>query len=73
MAKYKIVLNDDLPLVAEVNRQLQETKGYCPCALEWNADTKCICTTFRNSLVKGEETECACGKYKIIKITEQND
>lgn len=70
MAKYKIILNDDLTLVAEVNRQLQETRGYCPCALEWNSDTKCICTTFRNSLANGEETECNCGKYKIIKIED---
>ena len=43
MTKYKIVLSDDIELVAEVNRQLQETRGYCPCALEWNEDTKCCC------------------------------
>ena len=67
MTKYKIVLNDDLALVAECNRQLQETRGYCPCALEWNEDTKCCCKAFKESLAKGEETECACGKYKIIK------
>ena len=70
MAKYKIVLNDDLELVAEVNRQLQETRGYCPCALVWDNSTKCICTAFRNSLANSEETECACGKYKIIKTED---
>ena len=70
MTKYKIVLNDDLELVAEVNRQLQETRGYCPCALEWTDDTKCICSTFKESLAKEEETECNCGKYKIIKIED---
>jgi hypothetical protein len=70
MAKYKIVLNDDLELIAEVNRQLQETKGYCPCALEWNESTKCICKTFKESLAKEEEIECNCGKYKIIKIND---
>ena len=70
MAKYKIVLNDDLELVAEVNRQLQETRGYCPCALEWNKDTKCVCTAFRKSLELGEETECNCGKYKIVKTED---
>ena len=70
MAKYKIVLNDDLELVAEVNRQLQETRGYCPCALVWNDSTKCCCKTFRELLKKGVETECACGKYKIIKISD---
>ena len=70
MAKYKIVLGDDKALIAEVNRQLQETRGYCPCALEWNESTKCVCSTFRESLTKGEETECACGKYKIIKTED---
>ena len=70
MAKHKIVLNDDLELVAEVNRQLQETRGYCPCALEWNEHTKCICSTFRETLAKEEEVECNCGKYKIVKVED---
>ena len=70
MTKYKIILNYDLALVAEVNRQLQETKGYCPCALEWNEDTKCVCSAFRESLDKGEEVECNCGKYRIVKIED---
>jgi hypothetical protein len=70
MAKYKIVLSEDLELVAEVNRQLQETRGYCPCALEWNESTKCVCYSFRESLANGEEIECNCGKYKIIKTED---
>lgn len=70
MAKYKIILNDDLALVAEVNRQLQETRGFCPCALTWDDSTKCVCKAFRESLAKGEETECFCGKYKIIKVED---
>ena len=72
MAKYKIVLGDDKTLIAEVNRQLQETRGYCPCALEWNESTKCICSAFKEALLREEEIECNCGKYKIIK-TQQND
>ena len=68
MAIYKIVLSDDKALVAEVNRQLQETRGYCPCAIEWNENTKCICSAFKESLAKNKEGECNCGKYKIIKV-----
>ena len=60
MAKYKIILNYDLALIAEVNRQLQETKGYCPCALEWNEDTRCVCKTFLRIL------RCCCIKYSSI-------
>ena len=70
MAKYKIVLSDDIELVAEVNRQLQETRGFCPCALEWNDDVRCICKSFKESFTKGEETECNCGKYRIVKIED---
>jgi hypothetical protein len=70
MAKYKIVLSDDIELVAEVNRQLQETKGYCPCALYRSPEYRCICESFRNALARGEETECHCGKYKIVKIED---
>ena len=70
MAKYKIILNDDLALVAECNRQLQETRGFCPCAIEWNEATKCVCVAFREALAKGEEGECNCGKYKIIKVED---
>ena len=70
MARYKIILSDDLELIAEVNRQLQETKGYCPCALEWTKDTKCICSAFKQSLANEEEVECNCGKYKIIKVED---
>ena len=70
MAKYKIVLGDDLELIAEVNRQLQETRGYCPCSLVWDDSTKCICATFKESLANEEEVECNCGKYKIIKVED---
>ena len=70
MAKYKIVLSDDIELVAEVNRQLQETKGYCPCALYRAPEYRCICESFRSALVRGEEVECHCGKYRIIKIED---
>lgn len=68
MTKYKIVLNDDAELVAEVNRQLQEKRGYCPCSLYRAPEFKCVCQAFRDSLAKGEEVECNCGKYKIIKV-----
>ena len=66
MAKYKIVLGDDKALIAEVNRQLQETRGYCPCALEWTPDTKCMCKLFRDQIERGEAGECHCGLYIIV-------
>lgn len=60
----KIILNDDKELVSEIRRKLKENRGYCPCRLIKNEDTKCICKEFRNQ----ESGECHCGLY--IKIKE---
>ena len=39
--------------------------GYCPCALEKNEDTKCMCKEFRDSR---DVDFCHCGRfYKIAK------
>lgn len=59
----KIIINPDKDLVAEVNKQLEEKDGYCPCAIEHIPDTKCMCKAFREQ----EEGECPCGKFIKIK------
>ena len=67
MARYKIVLSDDAELVAEVDRQLKETGGYCPCALIQDKNILCMCKEFRDNFAQGKVGECHCGKFKIIK------
>lgn len=67
MPIYRIVLNDDKELVAEIDKQLEETGGYCPCSLIQDKDTRCMCKAFRDDFAKGKVGECHCGKYKIIK------
>lgn len=59
----KIILNEDKELVDEINKQLQNNGGYCPCRTEKNEDTKCMCREFREQ----ESGECHCGKFIKIK------
>lgn len=61
----KVIINPDAELVAEINKQLKEHNGYCPCALYQNADTLCMCKAFREQA----SGECPCGKF--IKIEEE--
>ena len=68
MPRYRIVLNDDKELIKEIDRQLDETGGYCPCKLPpYTKNDKCMCKEFRTDFAKGKVGECHCGKYKIIK------
>lgn len=56
----KIILNPDKKIVAEINAELAENGGYCPCVLEKTPDTRCICKAFRKQDYPGE---CHCGKF----------
>ena len=56
----KIILNPDKKLVAEIEAELNENGGYCPCVMEKTPDTKCICKAFREQDHPGE---CHCGRF----------
>lgn len=51
--------NPDKEYANEVRKKLRENSGYCPCRLEKNEDTKCMCKDFRET----EEGMCHCGLY----------
>lgn len=51
--------NPDREYVAEIRKRLKENGGFCPCKLERNPDTKCMCKEFREQ----EEGICHCGLY----------
>ena len=60
-----IRLSDDKELVEEIRQKLKENNGYCPCKIEKNEDTKCMCKEFREQ----DSGECHCGLF--IKEEEQ--
>lgn len=45
------------PAIAELVKQ---NDGYCPCAIQKNEDTKCICKEFREM----ESGVCYCGRFE---------
>lgn len=54
-------LNSDEQVVNRIRNALLENNGYCPCKIERNADTKCMCKEFRESQGTGL---CHCGLYQ---------
>lgn len=50
------------PSVAEA---VKANDGYCPCLIERNADTKCMCKDFRDM----ESGTCHCGRF--VKLTDK--
>lgn len=55
----KITVTKDKELAQEIREKLKKNDGYCPCALEKNDDTKCICKDFREQ----GTGYCHCGLY----------
>lgn len=60
----KAIINTDAQLVEEIKQALRENNGYCPCEIEKNSDTKCMCKDFRENVAVGEY--CHCGLYKKV-------
>ena len=55
----KITYNQDKQIVDKILDALDKNNGYCPCKLEKNNDTKCMCKEFREQ----KEGYCDCGLY----------
>ena len=56
----KIIQNPNKEEVNYIKEKIQENDGYCPCQLEKNEATKCICKKFLNQKEVGW---CHCGLY----------
>lgn len=55
----QIKQNQNKEFVATMREKLKENDGYCPCMLEKNPNTKCMCEEFRSQPLG----ECHCGLY----------
>ena len=60
---FDIKQNPNEEELKDIIEAVEANDGYCPCALEKNEDTKCMCKAFRES----PDTDfCHCGRfYKI--------
>lgn len=61
----RITTNSNKELVSQIRGKLKETGGYCPCRVQKNEDTKCMCKEFREQIERGESGECHCGLYIV--------
>jgi hypothetical protein len=48
----------------EITLAVANNDGYCPCLIEKNEDTKCICKEFREQGVG----LCRCGRYEKVEV-----
>ncbi len=60
----KISYNPDENIVKVIKDGLEKKGGYCPCRLEMNEDTKCMCKEFRDQIKDPDfEGFCHCLLY----------
>lgn len=45
-----ITYNPNKEIVRIIQERISENGGYCPCRLEHNEDTRCICKEFRDQI-----------------------
>ena len=60
----KIIPNPNKEIYEEVSNAVKVNDGYCPCIIEKNQDTKCMCKVFRE---QDHEGECHCVRFVKIK------
>lgn len=60
----EIKLNPDKKIVDNIKEGLKKNEGHCPCRLERNNDTKCMCKEFREQIKDPDfEGYCHCMLY----------
>ena len=55
----KFRVTDDIELKEKIRQAIKENGGYCPCKLEQNENTKCVCKEF----LEQDLGPCHCGLY----------
>ena len=60
----KVKITQDKEYAEKIRSLLKNNGGYCPCMLEKNEDTRCMCKDFRENVAVGEF--CHCGLYQKI-------
>ena len=64
----KITVNTDTEYVKEIRQKLKSNSNHCPCNLQIDDSTLCMCEDFIN---QKEDGYCHCGLY--FKTNEEGD
>ncbi len=62
-----VVKNPDPVKYEEITQKVIDNDGYCPCLLEKNPDTKCMCKDFREQQTPGY---CHCTRFMKVEKGE---
>lgn len=64
----KIIFNENEKVVNAIREGLKKKNGHCPCKLDMNEDTMCMCKEFRDQIADAEfEGYCHCMLYYKFK------
>lgn len=58
--KLKVFSNPNKDIAENIKQAIKDSDGYCPCSLERNNDTRCMCKAFREQKTQGY---CHCGLF----------
>lgn len=67
-----VKLNENKDIVKNIKEGLKHTGGYCPCRIEKNEDTKCMCKEFRDQ-IKDPNFEGYCHCLLYYKSNEKEE
>jgi hypothetical protein len=67
MKEFDIYTNPNEEELKEIIEAVEANDGYCPCALEKNDDSKCMCKDFRDCT---NTDFCHCGRFYKVKNYE---
>lgn len=61
--KLKIIANRDTEMFIKTSFAVRKNNGYCPCTIEQNEDTKCVCKEFSAQDYVGL---CHCERFEKV-------
>lgn len=62
----KAIPNPDKSKYDEMTEAVKKNDGYCPCLVQKNEDTKCMCKMFREQVKAGKPGPCHCGRFVAV-------
>ncbi len=61
----KIIKNPDEEFFKKISKKVEDNEGYCPCMIQRDETTKCMCQEFLESQEIGF---CRCKRYYKEKV-----
>ena len=66
----KIIPNPDKEFYDKITQKVKDNEGYCPCMLQKDDNSRCVCRAFREQEVEGF---CHCKRYQKVEVSDNVD